>query len=147
MIEAKVRVLRAGDGTAWVEPTEHNGCGACQAKSACAVSGLARVFSRRRPVPVCMADARPGDQLTVVMSEADFLKAGLLAYLFPSLLAVAGASSAAVSGAGDVWAVLGAALGFTAGVLLAGRLSRTLSLTAASPTLTDPPSLNQGELP
>jgi sigma-E factor negative regulatory protein RseC len=124
MIETKVRVLHADDGMAWVEATEQNGCGACQAKSACAVSGLGRFFSsRRRPIPVCADDARPGEQYTVAMREADFLKVGLLAYLMPSLLAVLGASIASAYDMGDAWSVIGMALGFLLGLLLASALS------------------------
>lgn len=156
MIETHVRVLRADDGMAWVEPTEHNGCDACQAKSACAVSGLGRLFSnRRRPIPVRAHQARTGQQYTVAMSEADFLKVGLVAYLIPALLAVLGAAVAAANGMGDAWAVIGMALGFLLGMLLAtvlsGRLAAPMALHAGPEHLPDPipepiPS-HQGETP
>lgn len=152
MIETRVRVISASGGTAWVEPTEAGGCGACQAKSACAISsthsGLGRFFSRRRqPIPVCAADARPGQELTVAMSEADFLRAGLLAYLLPVVLALAGAGLAATRGAGDAGSALGMALGFAVGLGLAAclghRIARPSPLAAAPPI----PSPNQGETP
>lgn len=148
MIETRVRVIRADQDTAWVEPTEQGGCEACQTKAACGLSnvtsGLGRYFShRRRAIPVCVANARPGEHLTVVMSEADFLKAGVLAYLLPTLLAVAGAAGVSISGAGDAWTALGMALGFAAGILLANRLARPLPLAVG----TDPLSSNQGEAP
>jgi sigma-E factor negative regulatory protein RseC len=133
---------------AWVEATEQNGCGACQAKSACALSGplsgLSRFFSsRRQPIPVRADAAVPGQECTVVMDEADFLKVGLLAYLIPTLLAVAGASGATWTGAGDVGAVLGLLLGFAAGLLLAARLACTPPMTVRP----DPLSSPQGDTP
>lgn len=148
MIESRVRVLRASQDIAWVEPAEQSGCGACQAKSACAISGLGRFFSsRRQPVPVCAANAQPGEHLTLVMSESDFLKAGLLAYLIPSVLAVAGAAVATVSGAGDAWAVLGMLVGVAAGILLAARLGRPMPMATHTLPLTQPIPSNQGETP
>ena len=148
MIETKVRVLKAGQGLAWVETTEQNGCGACQAKSACAISGLGRFFSnRRRPVPVCADDARPGQQYTVAVREADFLKAGLVAYLVPSLLAVLGAAMAAAGGLGDAWSVMGMALGFLLGMLLAGALSTRMAPPIALHASPESIPSNQGETP
>jgi positive regulator of sigma E activity len=52
------------------------------------------------------------------MSEIDFLKAGVLVYLLPSLLTIIGAAVAATLSLGDVGAVAGAALGFGVGMLL-----------------------------
>jgi len=156
MIETKVRVLHAGDGLAWVEPTEQNGCGTCQAKSSCAVSGLGKLFSsRRQPIPVCADDVRAGQQFTVSMQESDFLKAGLVAYLIPSLLAVAGAAIASANHMGDAWSVVGMALGFLLGMMLSsvlsGRVAPPISLQARSESapqaLPEPNPLNQGETP
>lgn len=155
MIETKVRVLSAGQGLAWVEATEQNGCGACQAKSACAISGLGRFFSsRRQPIPVCADDALPGQEYTMAMQESDFLKAGLVAYLVPSLLAVLGAGIASAAGLGDAWSVVGMALGFLLGMLFATVLStlvvppmRVLSKAESiSPTPTPSPVHGRGEL-
>lgn len=50
------------------------------------------------------------------------LKAGLLAYLLPSVLALVGAGIAAAYGLGDVGAVFGAAAGIAVGFFL-GRLT------------------------
>jgi sigma-E factor negative regulatory protein RseC len=139
MIETQVRVLKAGDGLAWVESTEQNGCGACQASSSCAVSGLGRFFShRRQPIAVAAQAAQAGQLHRLAVEEADFLKASLLAYLLPALLAVLGAVLAA--SAGDVAAALGMALGFGLGLLLARLLARRV----ASPLSL---SSHQGETP
>jgi sigma-E factor negative regulatory protein RseC len=148
VIETKVRVLRTDQGIAWVEPTEHNGCGACQAKSACAVSGLGRLFAnRRQPIAVCADDAHPGQQFTVAMREADYLKVGVVAYLMPTLLAVLGAAIASAGGMGDTGAVLGLGLGLGVGLLFARmvstRVAPPVSLSHRHATI----SSNQGETP
>ncbi|MFA5825726.1 MAG: SoxR reducing system RseC family protein, partial [Gallionellaceae bacterium] len=70
----------------------------------------------------CDASIRAGDELQLSMSEGDLLKAGLLAYLLPSVLALVVAGIAASLDFGDAGAVLGAGVGFALGFLLA-RLS------------------------
>jgi sigma-E factor negative regulatory protein RseC len=124
MISAPVRVVSADNGIAQVAPTAQSGCGGCASKSSCGVSGLGKYFSHnRKPIAVpCDANVRAGDELQLHMSEGDLLKAGLLAYLLPTVLALVGAGIAAAAGLGDVGAVLGAANGMAAGFLL-GRWS------------------------
>jgi positive regulator of sigma E activity len=118
MIETRVRVLATAAGISLVEATEHNGCGACARNDSCGISGLGRAFGRgRRPVALACGDARPGQEITVAVSEADLLKVGLWAYLLPAFLAIAGA--AALARLGDGAAVAGAALGLATGLLLA----------------------------
>lgn len=115
MIETKVRVLKSGDGLAWVESTEHNGCGACQAASHCAVSGLGRFLSQRRqPIAIPAEHLKPGQEMTVALEEDVFLKASLLAYLLPAALAVLGAALGAT--AGDPAAVAGMVIGIALGL-------------------------------
>lgn len=120
MIAAPVRVVSADNGIAQVAPTAQSGCGGCASKSSCGVSGLGKYFSgNRKPIAVaCDANVRAGDELQLRMSEGDLLKAGLLAYLLPTVLALVGAGIAAAAGLGDVGAVLGAASGMAAGFLL-----------------------------
>ncbi len=124
MIETTVRVVSAREGEALVESTQQSGCGGCGSRSVCGVSGLAKYFAAgRKAVAVpCAANVRPGDELRFAMSESDLLKAGLLAYLLPTVLALVGAGVAAASGLGNIGAVLGAAAGVALGLLL-GRWS------------------------
>lgn len=124
MIATPVRVVSAGNGMAQVEPAAQSGCGGCQSRSSCGVSGLGKYLSaNRKAIEVkCDANVRAGDELQLSMSEGDLLKAGLLAYLLPSVLALVGAGIAAAYGLGDVGAVLGAGIGIATGFLL-GRLS------------------------
>lgn len=124
MIAAPVRVVSIADGRAQIEPTVQSGCGGCASKNNCGVSGLGKYFANNRKaiaVP-CDANVRAGDELQLHMSEGDLLKAGLLAYLLPTVLALVGAGIAASFGLGDIGAVLGAANGMAAGFLL-GRWS------------------------
>lgn len=122
MIETTARVVSAENGTVLVQPTTQSGCGGCGSRSVCGVSGLGKYFSgNRKAIEVkCDASVRAGDELQLSMDEDDMLKAGMLAYLLPSVLALVGAGVAASHG--DVAAVLGAAVGVAAGLLL-GRLS------------------------
>ncbi|MDZ4201408.1 MAG: SoxR reducing system RseC family protein [Gallionella sp.] len=120
MISAPVRVVSSADGIAQVLPTEKSGCGGCASSSRCGVSGLGKYFAHgRKTIAVqCDANVRAGDELHLNMSEGDLLKAGMMAYLLPTVLALAGAGIAAALEFGDVGAVLGAASGMAAGFLL-----------------------------
>ena len=124
MIETTARVVSTDNGTILVEPSNESGCGGCKSRSVCGVSGLGKYFSgNRKAIEVhCDSNVRTGDELQLSMSEGDMLKSGLLAYLLPSVLALAGAGAGASLGLGDIGAVLGAASGVAVGLLL-GRLS------------------------
>ena len=126
-IEARVRVVSAADGMAWVTSNESSGCSACQSQASCGISGLGKYLSRRRAaMPLRQADAQPGDELRVCVDEAELLRAGAFAYLAPALLAVIGAALADASGVGGDLAAAGAALlGFLAGLLAARFLAPT----------------------
>ncbi len=126
-IEARVRVVSAADGMAWVTSSESSGCSACQSQASCGISGLGKYLSRRRAaMPLRQADAQPGDELRVCVDEAELLRAGAFAYLAPALLAVIGAALADTSGVGGDLAAAGAALlGFLAGLLAARFLAPT----------------------
>jgi sigma-E factor negative regulatory protein RseC len=129
MISTSARVISIVDGTAKVAPTAKSACTSCRTSSSCGISGLGKYFSgNREAISVeCDASVRPGDELQVLMSETDFLKAGLLAYLMPSLLTITGAALAASFG--DVGAVAGAALGFVFGMLLVRLINWTPNMT------------------
>ena len=131
-----MRILSARDGTALVEPIEPSGCGACQVRSACGVSGIGRFLQAgRRPVTVaCSAAARPGDEWVVAVSEADLLRAGLFAYVLPVVLAVSGAVLASMLGQGDAGAVLGMFSGGAVGLIAARILGRATPLVARHPS-------------
>jgi sigma-E factor negative regulatory protein RseC len=120
MIETTARVVSVREGTVLVESTQQSGCGGCSSRSVCGVSGLAKYFAAgHKAIAVqCAANVNAGDELQLSMSEGDLLKAGLLAYLLPTVLALVGAGIAAAAGLGDIGAVLGAANGMALGFLL-----------------------------
>lgn len=149
MIETRVRIVSARAGMAWVEATESSGCGACQSKSACGVSGLGRFFSnKRQPVAVaCGGSAQPGQELVLAVDESEMLRAGLLAYLLPALLAVFGAALADHVWGGDATGALGALAGFALGLALARLFSRVPDLRARPANSASNNLFSQGETP
>lgn len=120
MISTPVRVIAINDRMAQVEASAQSGCGGCASRDACGVSGLGKYFSTwRKTIAVpCDAEVRAGDELQLRMSEGDLIKAGMLAYLLPCVLALSGAGIASSFGLGDIGAALGAANGMAAGFLL-----------------------------
>ena len=120
MIETTARVISSDNGTVLIQPSNESGCGGCKSRSVCGVSGLGKYFSNtRKAISVeCDANVHAGDELQLSMDEGDLLKAGLMAYLLPSVLALVGAGSVAAYGFGDFAAVLGAAGGVAVGLLL-----------------------------
>jgi len=143
MIATSARVITVANGTAQVEPTAQSGCGGCKTSSSCAVSGLGKYFSNnRKAIAVqCDANIRAGDELHMTMSEADFLKAGVLAYLLPSLFTIIGAGLAATLGYKDAGAVAGAVLGFASGLLLVRLIAWKPRMTVSQVTF------NEGDTP
>ena len=143
-IEARVRVVSAAEGLAWVSASESSGCAACQSQASCGISGLGKYLSRRRAaLPVRDSAARAGDELLLAVDEAELLRAGAFAYLLPALLAVLGAALADAVGMADPLAALAALLGFVAG-LLAARWFAPIPRIQLSPVNPTPPSTNQG---
>jgi sigma-E factor negative regulatory protein RseC len=126
LIETSARVVSVSNGKAWIEASSQQGCAACQSQSSCGVSGLGKFFSRNKP-PVAVAcdlAVQPGDSLVLSLAESDLLRAGLLAYLLPTVLSVLGAVAASLSGLGDAAAVAAMAAGFAAGLAVARVFSR-----------------------
>ncbi|MBI5330222.1 MAG: SoxR reducing system RseC family protein [Betaproteobacteria bacterium] len=134
-IETRVRVVSAQAGVVWVTPAESSGCGACQAQSACGISGLGKYLSRRRPdLPLAHCDAQAGDELLVRIDESDLLRAGLYAYLLPAVLGVSAAAAADAGGAGDAAAAAIAFCGVLAGLLAARLFAPTPRIQTFSPS-------------
>ena len=144
MIETRARVVSITPGKVWVEASSQQGCAACQSQASCGVSGLGKFFNRNKP-PVALAcdlALAPGDSLVLNLAEADLLRAGLLAYLLPALLSVAGAIVATLFGLGDAAAAGAMLAGFAAGLVAARVFARAprfqISRPTDSPTPGDP---------
>lgn len=132
-IETRARVVSAGIGKVWVEASSQQGCAACHAQSSCGVSGLGKFFSRNKPpVPLaCDLSVQPGEELVLNMTEADLLRAGLLGYVLPTVLAVLGAVVASLFKLGDAAAVAAMAAGFAVGLVVARGFTRTPRITVS----------------
>ncbi|MBW8370707.1 MAG: SoxR reducing system RseC family protein [Thiobacillus sp.] len=136
LIETRARVVSIAPGKVWIEASSQQGCAACQSQSSCGVSGLGKFFSRNKP-PVavaCELAVQPGDSLVLGLAESDLLRAGLLAYLLPTLLSVLGAIAAALSGLGDAAAVAAMATGFASGLIIARVFARAPRIQISRPT-------------
>jgi sigma-E factor negative regulatory protein RseC len=144
MIETRARVVSIAPGKVWIEASSQQGCAACQSQARCGVSGLGKFLGRNKP-PVALAcdlAVQPGDSLMLNLAEADLLRAGLLAYLLPALLSVAGAIAVTLAGLGDAAAAAAMAAGFAAGLVIARVFARAprfhISRPIDSPTPGDP---------
>jgi sigma-E factor negative regulatory protein RseC len=126
LIETRTRVVSTAPGKVWVEATSQQGCAACQSQGTCGVSGLGKFLGRNRaPVALaCDLAVQAGDGLVLNLAESDLLRAGLLAYLLPTLLSVAGAVAATLAGLGDAAAAAAMAAGFAGGLVIARMFSR-----------------------
>ncbi len=132
MIEARVRVVSAADGLAWVSSSESSGCAACQSQSSCGISGIGKYLSRNRAaLPIHQPDAHVGDELKVCVDEAELLRAGAFAYLLPAFLAVVAAGLADAFAAGDLAAAISALTGFITGLLAARFLAPTPQISTS----------------
>lgn len=141
MIETRARVVSVGNGKAWVEASSQQGCAACHAQSSCGVSGLGKFLGRNKaPVALaCDLAVQPGDSLVLGLAESDLLRAGLLAYLLPTLLSVLGAIAATLLGLGDAGAVIAMAAGFAAGLAIARLFTRASRIRISRATPSDQP--------
>ena len=141
MIETRTRVISIAAGKVWVEASTEQGCAACHSQSTCGLSGLGKFLSRgRAPVSVsCDLPLEPGDALVLNVAEADLLRAGLLAYLLPTVLSVLGAIVATVFGLGDAMAAASMLAGFAAGLAVARAFSRAPRFQFSRTALSDQP--------
>ena len=57
MIETTARVVSTVNGTVLVEASTQSGCGGCQSRSVCGVSGLGKYFSNNRKAIEVKCDA------------------------------------------------------------------------------------------
>ncbi len=118
---ARVRLERAASA-----------CAGCGSRGTCA-SGATQLIHLRLP-----EETRLGDRIMVSMPASSVAAAGLLGYLLPSASLIAGAVAAAAFFDGDGAAVLGAALGFIAGLLAARVIARFLIGGGPAPVVCGP---------
>ena len=139
MIETRVRIVADDGPMKRVEATEHNGCGACASRDACGISGLGKLFGRRRSLSLACESGQRGDELIVGVEESALLSAGLAVYLFPTVLAIAAAAVATALGLGDAVAVPATGAGLALGLALS-RLIQTTPRLVVRPADSSPHS-------
>ena len=142
MIDVIERSERSGEvigfvqGMAQIRLQRESGCSACGNRGTCASgSAAAQVIHLSLP-----EHTRLGDQVTVSMPSSSVTLAALLGYLLPPVCLLAGAIVAAACDADDAAAVLGAGLGFVAGLLLARLFSHFIFGRGLSPSVCNPGS-------
>ncbi|MBL8489395.1 MAG: SoxR reducing system RseC family protein [Rhodocyclaceae bacterium] len=92
-----------------------SGCGRCDEPGGCS-TGLTARNCRTYRLPNDVG-AKIGDRVSISVADGAILRAALVSYLSPAVLAILGAAAGA-SQRGDAWAVGGAAAGLLAGILL-----------------------------
>lgn len=118
-------VSRVESGYAWVDVTVAQGCGRCNEPGGCGGVNIARpLASSSQAVRVPNGiDARPGDEVGVVIEDGVPLRAALLAYALPVIGvligAAAGTAVSPVGGSVDLSAGIGAVAGGVMAFLLA----------------------------
>jgi sigma-E factor negative regulatory protein RseC len=132
MIEEEGQVVKVeNDGVVWVETLRQSSCGACAVRQGCGTSALASVLGQRQaPVRVINSiGAVAGDRVVIGISESGLLRGSLAVYAVPLAGLFIGALTGHYLGDGgtdrvvDLWDLLGAAAGFTAGLAWLRRFS------------------------
>lgn len=124
MLTETGRVVAVEDGGLWVETIRQSTCGSCAANSGCGHSLLNRISDGKRnyirvlPGRLAPSDCRIDDQVRISIPEQVILRGSIVVYLLPLALMLSGAVVASNSFAGneDMLAVIGAVVGFVAGV-------------------------------
>jgi sigma-E factor negative regulatory protein RseC len=115
--EAQVIAIDAGD--AWVKiPERASACGSCSSASTCHESQTQNVLnSSSGPRRIKISNtigAQVGDVVNLTVADGRVLRASILSYLLPALLAIAGAILGQ-SITGDIGAIAGTLIGLALG--------------------------------
>ena len=114
-IERDGEVIGFDGELAQVRLAPASSCSGCGSRGTCGSGNkAAQVISISLP-----AHVRRGDRVTLAMPSSSIALAALLGYLLPPTGLLAGAMLGALRAEGDMPAVVGAALGLVAGLLLA----------------------------
>ena len=119
IVERQGTVVGFADGLAKISLAPEPGCSGCASRGHCA-SGSAAPKLVKMSLP---EHTRLGDAVTISTPSSSVALAALTGYLLPPLCLLLGAVGAASCYAGDLAAVLGAALGLFAGLLLVRLIS------------------------
>lgn len=141
-IERSGEVIGFKQGMAQIRLERESGCSTCGSRGTCA-SGSAAAQVIHMPLS---EHTKLGDHVTVSTPSSSVALAALLGYLLPPVCLLAGAITASTSYDGDAAAVLGAGLGFVAGLSLARLISRFVFGQGTVPSICSP-DLQPGDHP
>ena len=113
VIETHTKVMAVAPGKIWVVAPQQ-GCAACQKQ--CGLSTFNETRSQWIPID-CDEPVSVGKEVTLTITEQEFLHAALSAYLLPATCTVMGAGFATLLENTDRSAILGAFLGLVLGLL------------------------------
>lgn len=120
------RIVAVETDSVWVETIRTSTCGACSAQKGCGHGLLNRIRDGQRglvrvlPGPFSLADCQINDEVSISLPDEVILRGSLIVYMLPLLTMLVGAvaGSRLLPWAPDPSAVLGAVVGFAAGVAL-----------------------------
>ncbi len=138
MITEQAIVTRCEGRQVEVELVRETACGGCELNRSCGTGALGRLLGhRRKPLTLESERAlRPGDRVTLSLSERALVKASLLVYGLPlCAMLCAGLLAYALAPAAEWIVALASALGFALGLYAASRWSAALSGDSLTPQI------------
>ncbi|WP_375057025.1 SoxR reducing system RseC family protein [Zobellella sp. DQSA1] len=141
MIEEVATVVAVGEGGVEVACFGKSACGQCRQSSHCGTGLVAKALPGREHRFFIATELRlkVGEQVRIGIPEHSLVTSALLVYLLPLLLLLGGALlTSLVLGMGDGGTLAGAAIGGSAGFILASRLSRRGGRALSEPVLIGP---------
>ena len=118
MSQCDAIVVEIAGSDAWVEvPGRAPTCGSCKTPDACRQGLLGLNAGPRRYRLENRVGARVGDHVQLAVADGTLWRAALASYVWPLLLAIAGAV-VGQSLAGDAWAAIGMLAGLGCGLAL-----------------------------
>ncbi|HEX6735841.1 MAG TPA: SoxR reducing system RseC family protein [Azonexus sp.] len=135
-VEGIARVVAVADGTVWLEPEQTTSCGCCAAAGNCGSSregGIGTVASRlearrfRLGAVAAGFALQPGDRVVIGVGQRSLIKAALLAYGLPLVVALLTGSAVQGLYGNDLSTLLGMSAGLALGLVVARLGARLLA--------------------
>jgi sigma-E factor negative regulatory protein RseC len=122
-------VIAVAAGGVWVETQRQSGCQSCSSRGGCGVGIMQKALNRRQHSVRVQTDlpVQVGDHVRLVLPAAALVQASILMYFLPLLGLIIGAVVGQGLLATDGGAISGAVIGFSAVLLLIGRMQNGLS--------------------
>lgn len=132
MIAERARVLRTGNGVAWVQCESQAGCARCAAGTGCGGGLFARLLrGRLQELPVeTRLHLNPGDWVMVGLATSAVQNASLLLYGLPLAGLLLGAIAGHQLAGTDLAALVGMLIGLFGGLALVRRFAAGLGARA-----------------